>query len=454
VSGRRPLLVVGDALLDVDLDGEARRLCPDAPAPVVDAPRENARPGGAGLAAWMLARDGHDVTLATALGDDDAGRRLRGLLEERGVRVLDLGGAGTTPEKVRVRAGGHVLARIDRGGPPEVRTRPIELRAALAAADAVLVADYGQGITSDEAVRRALARACGRVPVVWDPHPRGALPVAGVALATPNAAEARGLLGSLGRDGGGEDPARALRPLLGARAVAVTQGGRGAELAEGDEPSVTVPPTRTAPPDADPLGAGDRFASAAAAALAEGADAVGAVRTAVGRAADFVCGGGVAALARPEGEEDAVGLAARVRAAGGTVVATGGCFDIVHAGHVASLSAARSLGDCLVVLLNSDASVRRLKGPTRPIMPQEERAELLRALRCVDAVLVFDEDTPQAALERLRPHVFAKGADYDPAHLPEAETMRRLGGRVATLPFVPGRSTTRIIEEVRAHAGG
>ncbi|HWH13517.1 MAG TPA: PfkB family carbohydrate kinase [Miltoncostaeaceae bacterium] len=453
MSDGRRLLVLGDALLDVDLDGEARRLCPDAPAPVIEAPRESARPGGAGLAAWMLARDGHEVTLATALGDDAAGARVRALLEERGVRVLDLGGAGTTPEKVRIRASGHVLARLDRGGPPVVRTRPIELRAALGAADAVLVADYGQGISADEAVRRAFGRACDRVPVVWDPHPRGALPVPGVALLTPNAAEARGLLGTLGRDGHPE-PATALRAHLAARAVAVTQGARGAVLAGADGAPVTVAPVRTAPADADPLGAGDRFASAAAAALAGGGDVHDAVRDAVQRAADFVCDGGVAAMNRPGGEEAALALAARVRAAGGTVVATGGCFDIVHAGHVASLSAARALGDCLVVLLNSDASVRRLKGPSRPVMSEGERAALLRALRCVDAVLVFDEDTPQAALERLRPHVFAKGADYDPALLPEAETMRRLGGRVASLPFVPGRSTTRIIEEVRAHAGG
>jgi rfaE bifunctional protein nucleotidyltransferase chain/domain len=133
-------------------------------------------------------------------------------------------------------------------------------------------------------------------------------------------------------------------------------------------------------------------------------------------------------------------------------VATGGCFDLLHAGHVAMLEAARSLGDCLVVLLNSDASVRRLKGPDRPLVHQDDRAAVLSALRCVDAVVVFDEDTPERALAELAPDVFAKGADYAPEDLPEAATVRRLGGEVVTLPYVAGRSTTRLIEEVALRA--
>jgi rfaE bifunctional protein nucleotidyltransferase chain/domain len=134
-------------------------------------------------------------------------------------------------------------------------------------------------------------------------------------------------------------------------------------------------------------------------------------------------------------------------------VATGGCFDLLHAGHVATLHAARALGDRLVVLLNSDASVRRLKGPGRPVMHQDERAAMLRALRCVDEVVVFDEDTPEAALARIAPDVWVKGGDYAPDELPEAAVVRALGGEVATVPYVAGRSTTRLIQEVAARAG-
>jgi rfaE bifunctional protein nucleotidyltransferase chain/domain len=130
-------------------------------------------------------------------------------------------------------------------------------------------------------------------------------------------------------------------------------------------------------------------------------------------------------------------------------VATSGCFDIVHAGHLASLRAARSLGSRLVVCVNSDASVRRLKGPGRPVLPEADRAALLRELACVDDVVVFDEDTPVRVLERLRPDVFVKGGDYSAGELPEAAAIAAWGGRAVVVPYVEGRSTTRIVEEVR-----
>jgi D-beta-D-heptose 7-phosphate kinase / D-beta-D-heptose 1-phosphate adenosyltransferase len=130
------------------------------------------------------------------------------------------------------------------------------------------------------------------------------------------------------------------------------------------------------------------------------------------------------------------------------VVATGGCFDLLHAGHVATLQAARRLGDCLIVLLNSDASIRRLKGPGRPLQPVADRAAVLEALDCVDAVQVFDTDTPVRALEKLRPHVFAKGGDYAVDDLPEARALAHFGGQVVVLPYLAGRSTTHLMQEV------
>ncbi|MFP8964879.1 D-glycero-beta-D-manno-heptose 1-phosphate adenylyltransferase, partial [Streptomyces nanhaiensis] len=144
--------------------------------------------------------------------------------------------------------------------------------------------------------------------------------------------------------------------------------------------------------------------------------------------------------------EDAERLVARVRAAGGTVVATGGCFDLLHAGHVGLLQAARRTGDCLVVCLNSDASVRRRKGPGRPINPLADRVRVLRALECVDAVAVFDEDTPEELLERLRPDVWVKGGDYALADLPEAALVEGWGGQAVLLPYLDGRSSSRIAE--------
>jgi rfaE bifunctional protein nucleotidyltransferase chain/domain len=149
----------------------------------------------------------------------------------------------------------------------------------------------------------------------------------------------------------------------------------------------------------------------------------------------------------PTESESVLDAIARVRVRGGTVVATGGCFDLLHAGHVNTLQAARELGDFLVVLLNSDESVSRLKGPDRPLVPEAERSAVLAALSCVDAVVVFGEDTPEQALARLRPDIFAKGGDYASAFLPEAAVLGEWGGRVVILPFVDGYSTSQLIDE-------
>ena len=184
------LVVVGDALLDRDVEGAVERLSPDAPVPVVERTQERVRPGGAGLAAALAARDGHDVVLVAAIGDDPAGEELRAALAAAGVELVDIGLAGATPEKVRVRGGGVPLLRLDRGGdPPAAVGAPGEAAgAAMAEADAILVADYGRGVAREPGVRAALEAESA--PLVWDPHPLGPPPVRGAALVTPNAREA------------------------------------------------------------------------------------------------------------------------------------------------------------------------------------------------------------------------------------------------------------------------
>jgi rfaE bifunctional protein nucleotidyltransferase chain/domain/rfaE bifunctional protein kinase chain/domain len=428
----RTLVVVGDALLDRDLDGRVERVCPDAPVPVVSEVRERARPGGAALAATIAAGEIEgEVVLVTAIADDPAGAELRAALDEAAVRVVDLGLSGATVEKIRIRADGQSLVRVDRGdGPAEVGPWADPAASALAAASTVLVSDYGRGLTARPDVRTALTERHGSAHLVWDPHPRGAEPVGGCRLVTPNAAEARGAT---------PDRAHALRARWAAHAVAVTMGRDGALLVEGEGTALRVP--APAASGWDPCGAGDCFASAAAAALASGAVVSEAVETAVARASAFVAGGGAAGFAsrRSPGQPS-------TGARGGTLVATGGCFDLLHAGHVAMLQAARSLGDRLVVLLNSDRSVQRLKGPARPRQTEQDRAAVLRALGCVDEVVVFDEDTPVAALRELRPDIFVKGGDYALGDLPEAAAMQHWGGQTVVVPYLPGRSTTRLLE--------
>ncbi|WP_439379526.1 PfkB family carbohydrate kinase [Amycolatopsis lexingtonensis] len=448
----KPLVVLGDTLLDVDAEGTAERLCPEAPVPVVDLTARRRRPGGAGLAALLAARSAAEVVLVTPLGDDEGGHALTGLLEPD-VTMLPLPLRGTTVCKTRVRAGGQSLLRLDSGdGTAGTGPLPGPVREALAEAGAILVADYGRGLTRNPHVRRVLHERAGHVPVVWDPHPRGARPVPGTALATPNLAEARAVLA------GHEDPAELAKLLRGhwhAGAVAVTTGARGAVLADGlGETEVPIPAAARPPghPAPDTCGAGDRFAAAATAALLGGADVPEAVATAVEAAARFVAAGGAIALSTEDGPvpdpqpaADAFGLAERVRAGGGRLIATGGCFDLLHPGHVSLLRQARSLGDALVVCLNSDASVRALKGPGRPLVHDRDRARLLAALSFVDAVAVFDEPTPDAVLERLRPHVWVKGGDYAAADLPERAVVQRHGGEVVLVPTVPGYSTSRLV---------
>lgn len=429
----RTLVVVGDCLLDVDTVGRAAKLSPDGPVPVVQTTGEHIRAGGAGLTAALAARDGGRVLLVTPLADDADGATLRAALPPE-VELLAVPWQGSTPVKHRIRASGQTVARVDRGGATgAVGPLPDEVAAALAQADAIVVADYGYGTTADPALRDLLTRAARRRPVLWDPHPRGAAPVPGCRLVTPNAVEA------LGADPGPRpdvaavaDRAIALRSAWGAGTVAVTLGPAGALVTVGEDGVLAVP----APPvvAVDTCGAGDRFAAAAGWALAAGALPTEAVGAAVAAASEFV--------AAPSSRGEGIGV----------LVATGGCFDLLHAGHVATLEAARALGDRLVVCVNSDASVSRLKGPGRPLQTAGDRVRILRALACVDDVVVFEEDTPEQVLRTLRPRLWVKGGDYSGVEVPEAAVLAEWGGRVVTVPFLDGRSTTTLAERAIARS--
>jgi rfaE bifunctional protein nucleotidyltransferase chain/domain/rfaE bifunctional protein kinase chain/domain len=455
------IVVIGDALLDRDLDGCVQRLAPDAPVPVVDLESEQIRPGGAALAA-AFARRLADVTLITALGRDGAGREVRDLLAAAGVDVVDAGVGGATPEKIRVRAQGMPVARVDRGEGVSLGPLSPGARRAMQRADAVLVSDYGRGITAHSEVQALVADAVRQMSVVWDPHPNGTPPAAAVHLVTPNLSE---LLGSTAQQPSlatVTTRAREYTARVSCRAVAVTMGERGALLVDGDDPPLVVAADRTF--GTDVCGAGDAFAAAATVALAGGRVLSEAVEDAVRTATRFITAGGAFAFGNaltsrtahdaaspPVNDLSAAAVLERSRARGGSTVATGGCFDLLHAGHVAMLRAARDLGDCLVVLLNSDASVTRLKGRDRPLQTAVDRAEVLHALDCVDAVEIFDEDTPVDALRRLRPDIFAKGGDYAIGELPEAAVIAEWGGQAVLLPYRVGHSTTRLLEEAARH---
>jgi D-beta-D-heptose 7-phosphate kinase/D-beta-D-heptose 1-phosphate adenosyltransferase len=427
---RAPLVIVGDALLDRDIDGRADRLCPDAPAPVVSESAVTTRPGGAALAAMLADR----CVLIAPFGEDESSVTARSLLPP-GVSLVALPLAGGLTVKTRVRAFGQTLVRVDRAGGHASGSVP-EAVAAIATAGAVLVSDYGLGVTSVPSLRDALRDT--RAPVVWDPHPRGAPPPPGTSVVTPNQGEALRAAGVFGGSDGAAEAADVLLSRWEIPAVAVTLGRRGALLVrDGQAPLMVPAPDVTA---GDPCGAGDCFAVAVASALRDGALLSEAVTSAVSSAGRFLADGGVASYSAA-----ATSSWPPPPASQKTLVATGGCFDLLHAGHVSMLRAARSLGDRLVVCLNSDSSVRRLKGHSRPLNPASDRAAVLSALSFVDEVRIFDEDTPERLLRELRPSFWVKGGDYDGRELPEAAALRDWGGRVVTVPYLDGRSTTRIV---------
>ncbi|HTF54767.1 MAG TPA: PfkB family carbohydrate kinase [Pseudonocardia sp.] len=297
-----PLVVVGDTLYDLDISGSVTRHCPDAAsAPVLDAERALGRPGGAGLAAVLAAATGIPVRLVTALAADREGDWLADILGER-VELVAGPVLGATCLKVRMLDRGRPLVRVDHG---QGTAGPVtsDMLEALEDAGAVLLADYGRGISADPELAKALAGLCERVPVVWDPHPRGVAPVPGCAMVTPNLAEARRALHptAIADQPGAAalDAARLLPERWYARSAAVTAGALGAAVAvtvAGERPDAELIRAAPAPERADPCGAGDCFAAALAVALLSDADPVAAARAAVANASEFVRCGGAAAV--------------------------------------------------------------------------------------------------------------------------------------------------------------
>ena len=480
LAARAPhVVVLGDAVLDQWMGGPSRRLSREAPVPVVEIDRTHAAAGGAANTAVNLAALGARVRFVSVVGDDADAVVLRGLLSDAGVDVsgVAVDPARRTAAKRRVLADDALVARYDTlpDAPVGPRARAA-VTAAIEALDApgdpvhaVVVCDYGHD-TLDDAAVAALAAVRGRVgTVVVDAHDLARWAPVGPDVVTPNAAEVAALLGRAlpgpDRAAASEAAAGELRSRSGARAVVCTLDRDGALLL-GDPASGPAHRTFTSPaPDSHTAGAGDSFTAALALALAAGTPAPTAVELAQAAADVVVTRPGTAVcstadltsrLAEAEGallDAAAVaGIVAAHRGAGRRVVFTNGCFDVVHRGHVAYLNQAKRLGDVLVVALNGDAGVARLKGPDRPLNALADRAAVIAALSCVDHVVAFDDDTPVALLEALRPDVYAKGGDYTAEMLSETPTVTAHGGRVVILDYLPDRSTTAIVDRIRAGA--
>ena len=468
-KGRR-CLVIGDVMLDVFERGRAERLAPDTPAPVVTDVRKESSPGGAANVAANLAALGAEVTLLGVVGDDPSGAELLRGLNQIGVRtdnVFRLSGRATVMKK-RLVAGDATLARVDSGDKePLMGAAEVEFAGRAAAlaqsAEVVVVSDYsGGGVTQE--VADALA-ATDHGCVLLDSKDPLRLRWKNLTAAAPNHLEAQSTLGlRVDADPSWVDVGtvgEALRDALGVHTLTITLAEEGVVVVD-SAGATRLRGRRVANPDVN--GAGDTFLAAFALSLGGGAPprtaarlGIEAATLAVSRAGTTPVGFRELLQRLPEDSLEVSGPLMgleedleRVRRSGGKVVFTNGCFDLLHRGHLFLLREARKLGDMLVVGVNSDASARRVKGSGRPVMLEEDRVELLEALPCVDHVVVFDEDTPEALIRRVEPDLHVKGGDHADERLPEESVVEELGGEVVVLPLLPGRSASATIEHIRS----
>jgi D-beta-D-heptose 7-phosphate kinase / D-beta-D-heptose 1-phosphate adenosyltransferase len=468
------VLVIGEAMLDSYLIGTTTRLCREAPVPIVALDERDDVPGGAANAAVNVASLGGSARFLSVIGDDAEGALLRDALETRGVptETLIVEEGRRTLTKHRVVAASQVLVRFDQGDTGSIRAATEDalighLSDHFRHCDAVLISDYGYGILTPRVIETLAAlRAASPRPIIVDAKHLPQYRALGPTAIKPSYEEAARLLGlnaSADESRADQIAARGERLLgvTGARIAAVTLDTDGAIVIERGRPAYRIPARPST--HARAIGAGDTFVGALALSLAAGADAHTAADVAAAAAAIAVSMDGTAACTHEALREhvadsdkylpDLARLLRSVewyRVHGKRIVFTNGCFDILHRGHVALLNRARALGDLLIVGINTDESVARLKGPHRPINPLDDRAQVLAGLGCVDYVVPFAEQTPDALIRAIRPDLFVKGGDYSRDTLPETAVVESLGGIVHILPFIDDRSTTRVIERINA----
>ena len=467
------VLVVGDIMLDQYIWGNVERISPEAPVPIVHAMRRSERPGGAANVAMNVTGLGAEATLFGFCGNDTESAALEKCLRE--ARVLaDITAVPEHPTtlKLRILSGRQQMLRLDTeqgiGYPAQAYAELIaRVEAALPGADAVVLSDYAKGVLTEEVCQRIIAAASARgIPVLVDPKQRSFSRYRGAATVCPNLQELSAVVGVPASDP--EALLAAGQKLigdLGLGCLVATMSEKGIALLRKDARSIQPAVARQV---FDVSGAGDTVIATLAVALAGGLQMETAVELANVAAGIVVGKVGTVPVSRDElltslmpeialrADEKVLALEplqvriAAWRSAGQRIVFTNGCFDLLHIGHITLIEDARREGDRLVVAINSDASVSSLKGPTRPIVGQRERARILAALAAVDAVIVFGEPTPLELIRALRPDVIVKGGDYKEDEIVGAAEVRSWGGRVKIVPIVEGFSTTKLIARANA----
>lgn len=466
---RARVLVIGDVMLDRYWSGPTSRISPEAPVPVVRIQADETRPGGAANVALNVAALGAQAQLLGVVGRDTAAELLAAAVQARAV-AADFVVAPQLPTiaKLRVLSRNQQLIRLDfeealaLDGAFDRQALQARFLQRLPDCACVILSDYGKGTLADAPALIAAARAAGK-PVLVDPKGNDWRPYRGATLITPNLGELEAVVGRCADEAAIVEKGGRLREELGLAALLVTRSEQGMTLLQPGHAPLHLP--TQAREVYDVTGAGDTVIATFAAALAAGQDYAHAARIA-NLAAGVVVGKlGTATVStaellravRRQHEDDSGVLqeaelldkVAMARRQGQVVVMTNGCFDLLHVGHVRYLEAARRLGDVLIVAVNDDESVRRLKGPSRPLNGVADRMRMLAALKCVDWVVPFGEDTPARLIGRVLPDLLVKGGDYQPEQIAGYDDVTANGGQVVVLDFYEGYSTTRIIERAR-----
>lgn len=462
---RAHILVVGDIMLDRYWHGTSSRISPEAPVPVVKIGQTDDRPGGAGNVALNMAALGCGVSLIGVIGDDEAGEILQSRLRAAKINIdLQISSTKPTVTKLRIISRHQQLLRMDfEESFDATDTFDIEnkVKSAIQQAKVLIISDYSKGSLPDCQLLIRMARAYG-IPVLVDPKGNNFLRYHGATMLTPNFHEFEAVVGKCNSDQDMVEKGSALMEQLDLQALLVTRGEHGMTLLRPGEPELHLPARGREVFDV--TGAGDTVIATLAAALASGQPLPESTALA-NMAAGIVVGKlGTASISAPElrraiiaeqgaergvvTEEQLLLALEDARASGERIVFTNGCFDIIHAGHVGYLEEARKQGDRLVLAVNSDASIGRLKGRGRPINPLDRRMAVLAGLEAVDWVVPFDEDTPERLLRRVKPDVLVKGGDYSEDQVVGNQIVKAYNGSVKVLSFYDNCSTTSIVNKI------
>jgi D-beta-D-heptose 7-phosphate kinase/D-beta-D-heptose 1-phosphate adenosyltransferase len=466
--GSAHIIVVGDVMLDRYWSGKAARISPEAPVPVVQVNNIEDRVGGAGNVALNIAKLGGKVTLLAVTGDDSDGKIIKTLLEAEGVTCDFVTVANTRSIcKLRIMAQHQQLIRIDFESTPLVFDQDallVKLREHLTSHTVIIFSDYGKGTLVDISRYITEARQAG-LKVLVDPKGNDYQRYCHASIITPNLAEMEAVVGACKDEGDLIDKGRTLLKRYDIEALLLTRGEAGMTLIQAHD-------THSLPAQAkdvfDVTGAGDTVIAVMALSVALGMSLYDAMYLANLSGGIVVGKLGTSTVSIHEltramhgdrdflygvvSEDELVGLLASARANGERIVMTNGCFDLLHAGHVTYLEQAKALGDRLIVAVNADASVKQLKGDTRPINKLPERMAVLAALACVDWVVAFEEETPERMYCRVLPDILVKGGDYTPEQVAGGDCVIKAGGEVRILAFVDGQSTTAMINRAKEKA--